>query len=482
METDENLVGRKRSSRVVRVLAIALGAAVGLGAIVGAGFLGFANPSVDALIPAVVEAEETAVQVTGRLNPQTPQASVRFPTCSISSLLDDPRMDVFSGVVMDPWSGEVLFARASEDLLAPASVLKTVTAAAALSALGPDATFATTVRAGETSQSVVLVGGGDPTLRSRSGESESVYVQAPSLTELAEQTIAAVSAGLEEGTKVSITELIVDATLWDSGDNWDDSWAESARVKGFLSRVTALQVDGDRSNPAAAMSPRGNDPVTRAANTFVDALKAAGNTARSVTIRYENPDSEGAVLARVESRPVQELVTYMLKESDNTLAEFLARHASLAEGLDGSQSSVGEALHQALEQYGVSAEGITIRDGSGLSAMNQVTPEYIAGILMEVFRSEGSIGFLAEALPIAGVDGSLDDRFGGENAVVTSRVQAKTGSISGTRSLAGFIKGVDDSDRVFAFFATGAVDDDARTALETVVAGVYSCGANLADF
>ncbi|MGY9124598.1 MAG: hypothetical protein ACKVI0_05800, partial [Actinomycetales bacterium] len=89
METDENLVGRKRSSRVVRVLAIALGAAVGLGAIVGAGFLGFANPSVDALIPAVVEAEETAMQVTGRLNPQTPQASVRFPTCSISSLLDD---------------------------------------------------------------------------------------------------------------------------------------------------------------------------------------------------------------------------------------------------------------------------------------------------------------------------------------------------------------------------------------------------------
>jgi len=189
----------------------------------------------------------------------------------------------------------------------------------------------------------------------------------------------------------------------DSADDWDDSWAESARAKGFLSRVTALQVDGDRSNPAAAMSPRGNDPVTRAARNFVDALKVAGNTARYVTIRYEKSDSEGAVLARVDSRPVQELVTYMLKESDNTLAEFLARHVSLAEGLDGSQSSVGEALNQALEQYGVSAEGITLRDGSGLSALNQVTPEYIAGILMEVFRSEGSIGLLAGALPIAGV-------------------------------------------------------------------------------
>jgi D-alanyl-D-alanine carboxypeptidase/D-alanyl-D-alanine-endopeptidase (penicillin-binding protein 4) len=482
METDEKPVGRKRASRVGRVLAITLGAAVGLGAIAGAGFLGFANPSVDALIPIVVEADEAEVLVAGRLNPQTPPASVRFPTCSLSPLLTDPRMDVFSGVVIDPWSGEVLFARASEGLLAPASVLKTVTAAAALSALGPDATFTTTVRAGETSQSVVLVGGGDPTLRSRSGESESVYAGAPSLTELAEQTIAAVSLGLEEGAKVSITELIVDATLWDSEDNWDDSWAESARAKGFLSRVTPLQVDGDRSNPAAALSPRGNDPVTRAARNFVDALKVAGNTARYVTIRYEKSDSEGAVLARVDSRPVQELVTYMLKESDNTLAEFLARHVSLAEGLDGSQSSVGEALNQALEQYGVSAEGITLRDGSGLSALNQVTPEYIAGILMEVFRSEGSIGLLAGALPIAGVDGSLDDRFGGDNSIVTSRVQAKTGSISGTRSLAGFIQGVDDSDFVFAFFATGTVDDDARTALETVVAGVYSCGANLADF
>ena len=105
METDENPVGRKRASRVGRALAIALGAAVGLGTIAGAGFLGFANPSVDALIPNVGEAEEAAVQVTGRLNPQTPQASVRFPTCSLSPLLDDPRMDVFSGVVMDPWSG-----------------------------------------------------------------------------------------------------------------------------------------------------------------------------------------------------------------------------------------------------------------------------------------------------------------------------------------------------------------------------------------
>jgi len=123
-----------------------------------------------------------------------------------------------------------------------------------------------------------------------------------------------------------------------------------------------------------------------------------------------------------------------------------------------------------------------IRDGSGLSAANQVTPDYVAQVLLEVMKSDGSLGELREALPIAGVDGSLDDRFSGENTVVTARVQAKTGSITGTRALAGFIQGEDDTDFVFAFFATGEVGDDARTALETVVAGVYSCGANLADF
>ena len=172
----------------------------------------------------------------------------------------------------------------------------------------------------------------------------------------------------------------------------------------------------------------------------------------------------------------------MVKESDNTLAEMLGRHISLSQGLDGSGDSVGEGLMTALASLGIPDDGIVIDDASGLSGTNQLTPDFVASLLSEVLRSEGDIGLLAGALPIAGVDGSLDDRFTGANAVAQGRVFAKTGSIQGTRSLAGWVSAEDDSDLVFAFFATGEVGDDARTALETVVTGVFSCGANLADF
>jgi D-alanyl-D-alanine carboxypeptidase/D-alanyl-D-alanine-endopeptidase (penicillin-binding protein 4) len=61
-------------------------------------------------------------------------------------------------------------------------------------------------------------------------------------------------------------------------------------------------------------------------------------------------------------------------------------------------------------------------------------------------------------------------------------VFAKTGSITGTRSLAGYIEAEDATDLAFAFFALGEVGDDTRTAIETLVTAVYSCGSNLADF
>jgi D-alanyl-D-alanine carboxypeptidase/D-alanyl-D-alanine-endopeptidase (penicillin-binding protein 4) len=187
-------------------------------------------------------------------------------------------------------------------------------------------------------------------------------------------------------------------------------------------------------------------------------------------------------VASVSSRPVSELVTYMMKESDNTLAEMLGRHISLAQGFNGSGDSVGEALLSSLAHLGIPDDGIFLDDASGLSQDNQVTPEFITGVLSEVYRSDGDIGLLAEALPIGGVDGSLDDRFQGANAIAQGKVFAKTGSIQGTRSLAGWVTAEDGSDLVFAFFAHGEVSDEARGALEIVVVGAYSCGANLADF
>jgi D-alanyl-D-alanine carboxypeptidase/D-alanyl-D-alanine-endopeptidase (penicillin-binding protein 4) len=471
-----------KTRTILGVIALALTVALGAGGAYGAG-LATAGLSAEVLADTVVSEPEVVAETTvSREKPAVDLAALRIPTCSLSSLLESEALGEFSGVVIDPVTNDVLFDRGMDTLLAPASVQKVLTGVAALNTLGPDTTFQTTTLSTEDPEVLVVKAGGDLTLSATPEGAASVYIGAAKLADLAEQTIAALEASLPEGERVTIRELVVDASLWDPEDNWREAWASSARTNGYISRITPLQIDGDRFNPSAVMGQRSGDPMGRAASAFVTALRQAGNSARFVSVSYE-PTPEGASpLASVSSRPVSELVSYMVKESDNTLAEMLGRQISLAQGLDGSGDSVGEGLMTALASLGIPDESIVIDDASGLSGRNQLTPDFVATLLSEVLRSEGDIGLLAGALPIAGVDGSLDDRFTGDNAVAQGRVFAKTGSIQGTRSLAGWVSAEDDSDLVFAFFATGEVSDDARTALETVVTGVFSCGANLADF
>jgi D-alanyl-D-alanine carboxypeptidase/D-alanyl-D-alanine-endopeptidase (penicillin-binding protein 4) len=474
----------KRVSKKALIVTIS-GVLAGLLAISGSFSVGlWAQASEVTLLGVETTAVEdlTLQDASVRPAPSAALAARRIPTCSINDLALDPALGSFSGIVMDPISGEIVFSRLGEVGIAPASVMKVITASAALTTLGPDATFTTSVVASPDAETVVLVGGGDSTLTARAPGAESVYVGSPTLADLAEQTIASWSEGLEEGTKVAITELVVDASLWDPEDSWDSTWSTNAKSSGFISEVTALQVDGDRRDPAFALSPRTNDPVARAASAFVSALRAAGNTSRFVNISYGIAGPDARVLASVESRPVSELVTYMLKESDNTLAEMLARHVSLAAGFEGTSESIGQALTGSLAPYGLDSELATIRDGSGLSPENLVTPWYVGQLLVEAYRSETELLLIPDALPLAGVDGSLDDRFTGANAIAQAQVRAKTGSITGVRSLAGFVTGEDGADLVFAFFAVGDVGDAAKMAIDTVVTGVYSCGSNLADF
>jgi serine-type D-Ala-D-Ala carboxypeptidase/endopeptidase (penicillin-binding protein 4) len=464
--------------------ALALGLTVVLGA-TGAYAAGSATAglSAEALAESVVPETEIAAEAeSARSRPSVEVAALRIPTCSISPTLENPELGQFSGVVLDPLTNEVLVDRGLGELLAPASVQKIVTGASALTTLGPDTTFSTSTWSTEDPEALVLKAGGDLTLSATPEGSESVYVGAAKLEDLAEATVAAWQATLPEGERVVIRELVVDATLWDAEDNWRESWASSARTNGFISRITPLQIDGDRFAPGSAVGQRSGDPMGRAASAFVTALRQAGNTARYVSVTYATTPEGATELASVSSPPVSELVSYMLKESDNTLAEMLGRQVSLALGLGGSGDSVNDAVLSSLAPYGLPSDGVLFDDASGLSAANALTPDFVASLLAEVYRSEGDLALVAEGLPVAGVDGSLDDRFTGDNAIVHSRVFAKTGSIQGTRSLAGFVTGADDYTLVFAFFASGEVSDEARGALESAVTAVYSCGANLADF
>lgn len=469
------------STKVGKVVALVVGlGAVALGAFGSyqAGILtsGFYQD-------AVVEddSEHVTTDSASREVPPERLAPLRVPTCSIAEAVSEPELGQFFGIVVDPSSGEVMFDRSKDGLISPASVQKLLTAAAALISLGPDATFETSTWLSRESASLFLKAGGDLTLGGADSAEESVYIGAAKLQALVDQTIL----GLElagSDTDFVVSSIVVDQSIWDHEDNWREAWDDSARSKGYISRVTALQIDGDRFDPSRKMGRRSDDPVSRAVKAFTSALGQEDKGLRNLEVSFGSLPMDAERLAAVESRPVDDLIDYMLKESDNTIAEMLGRHVSIARGLGGSGDSIQEAILGTLEPRIAVDSGLRIDDSSGLSELNRLNANFVADLLSEIYRDQSVLRPLLDSLPISGVDGSLRDRFTEENSQAVGRVRAKTGSIAGTRSLAGVVQAADDLDLVFAFFATGEVDDGARYALEKAVVSLFQCGANLGNF
>jgi D-alanyl-D-alanine carboxypeptidase/D-alanyl-D-alanine-endopeptidase (penicillin-binding protein 4) len=405
-----------------------------------------------------------------RPQPSAFPAASRLRTCSVAALASDPVLAALSGSVINATTGEILFDRNGTVAASPASILKVLTAAAALQTLGPDYRITTTVMAGSSAGTIVLKGGGDPTLATTSG---SFYEGAPLLQDLAD---AAIARHDELYPGVPITQVVLDATLWDPANGWDETWPASERTDGYMSYVTALMVDGDRADPTESVSPRGTDPVGDAGEAFVNALGLPG-----VSLTRGSAVSS-TVLASVQSQPVSVLIPQMLLTSDNTLAEMLARVVSKAQGFDGSPSSLDSVISGALTGLGLTPTGITVHDGSGLSALNAVPPQLVAQLMVLINARSAPLDIIYSGMPVAGESGDLYNRFTDANAVAAGAVVAKPGWLETEWSLAGIVAAADGTPLTFAFYAIGeGITRDARYALDTLTTGVYSCGDNLAN-
>ena len=409
--------------------------------------------------------------------PEGELTASRLRTCSIAGLAADPRLMTLEAQVVRVDTGEVLFDRSGDTPARTASVLKLLTAAAALATMGPDFQITTSVVQGSSAGSIVLIGRGDATLSALPQGVESVYRGAPKLSDLAAATLAAYSGP-------PITNIVLDASYWSSADKWDQSWKRSEQTQGYHSEVTALQIDGDRANPAKQDSPRGTDPIGRAGTLFLEALRAAdtgGEVAADVTFTVGTAVTT-TTLAEVKSQPLKVLIPYMLLVSDNTLAEMLARITSKQGASNGSAASLQLVIPSALSEYDVPAAGLTIRDGSGLSDLNAVPPSTVVKLLIAMQVGAPNLDVVAAGLPIAGQSGTLAGRFTGDNAVARGHVSAKTGWIDTSYSLAGIVQAADGQVFAFAFYAIGdGIQSNARAALDTLTTGVYNCGDNLSN-
>uniref|UniRef100_A0A942T8V5 D-alanyl-D-alanine carboxypeptidase/D-alanyl-D-alanine-endopeptidase n=1 Tax=Neobacillus citreus TaxID=2833578 RepID=A0A942T8V5_9BACI len=391
-------------------------------------------------------------------------------TCSIASAASASGLGAFEGYVMNAKTGEVLYSHDGDTAAQTGSVMKTLTSATALAVLGGDHRIPTTVTR-ESGGAIALVGHGDATL---SAGGATVYPGAPTLAQLAQQVKAKLGS-------TPVSTIVTDDTYWSDADAWDPSWPESERTIGYQPRVTALMVDGDRANPGAATSPRSTDPVGRAGAAFRTALANAGVAGAANAQIVKRATTSSDTIAQVSSQPVSTLIGQMIPNSDNTLAEMLARVSSKESGANGSAASLTSVYQSALRGYGVDPSGIVIRDGSGESAENAVSPNFVAHLMVPVQAGAKGLGTLAESLPVSGRSGTLASRFTGANAVAAGKVHAKTGWIDSANTLGGYIDAADGSRLTFAFYAIGSSRAAALPALDAVTAATYSCGARLTD-
>lgn len=391
--------------------------------------------------------------------------------CSVAEQAADPLLANLSAVVINPATDEILFDRNAQTPAATASVMKLLTAAAALETLGPNYRAETRVYQDATDPStIILVGGGDPTLSRTAAGVQSVYVDAPKLSTLAlnvNQRLA--------GTPIS--KIILDSSMF-QGASWESSWERSEQTQGYMSEVTALQVDGDRANPSKETSARSTNPVGNAGRFFKTAL---GESASAATVVKGALPASAKEIAKVVSQPISKWINHMLQVSDNTQAEALARLVSLDMGFDGSFASIGPAFKKALANTGLDLSAVTIRDGSGLSDFNAVSPKVIADLMKLVINNTSNLGVINQGLPVSGESGSLANRFKGDNVDAAGKIFAKTGWIKKGYTLGGYLKAADGTTLTFAVYALGNVSDSTKQAIDNLVTGFYRCGDTLSN-
>ncbi|WIB25392.1 D-alanyl-D-alanine carboxypeptidase [Curtobacterium sp. MCSS17_015] len=462
---------------LVAVLVVGSGGAVAVGAATG----DQPRPAVSASASRTVTASPTstvtpsasttptATAVPSATPTPTPTPTAAARTCSIAGAASASGLGRFEGYVMDAATGEELFSRNGGTPAQTGSVMKTLTSATALAVLGGGHTIPTTVT-DEGGGTIALVGHGDATLSAGNG---TVYPGAPTLPQLAQQVKARLGA-------TPVRTIVADGTWWSEADAWHPTWPVSERTIGYQPEVTALMVDGDRANPAAATSPRSEDPIGRAGEAFRTALVDAGVVGAATAPITKRATTSQTTIAQVQSQPVSTLIGQMIPNSDNTLAEMLARVSSKEAGAGGTAASLTGVYASALRGYGVDPAGITIIDGSGESAANAVSPSFVAHLMVPVTTGAKGLGTLAGVLPVSGVSGTLSSRFTGANADARGKVHAKTGWIDSANTLGGYIDAADGTKLTFAFYAIGSSRAAALPALDAVTAAAYRCGGSLA--
>ncbi len=411
--------------------------------------------------------------VDARLALHGPDASGPGPSASgVASALAGPAgaaaLSQLSGSVIDPATGTALWDHSSNTPLTPASTTKILTVAAALLAMEPTKRFTTKIVQGAEPGVVVLVGGGDPTLTALpSGTDSPIYPGAAHVDDLVAQVKKAGGTVSKVQVDVSAYNGPVTAPGWEPGD------APSL----YGAPLVPVMADGGRGNPRADETMRSANPATAITQLVAQKLGA-------------NPGGVGKapagakVLGEVQSAPLPDLAYALLQISDNVLADALGRQVAVATGGDPSFAGASAAVKKVLADHGFDVNGLDLFDTSGLSNQNKVPARLLAQVLAAAAGPDGKnpatpkLRPLLAGLPVAGgPTGTLSGRYhtpqsqGGKGWV-----RAKTGTLTGVNTLAGYVLDSDNRVLAFAFMSNGSDRNTGQAALDVLATALRGCG------
>ena len=447
-------------------LAIVLVLALGAGVYFGTSGFDFGGPTVVATAPPPSPQAPNALikPLTDASTPSTAglAAALAGPTSS-------PALGTLTGTVIDPATGTTLWDHNSATPLTPASSGKLLTMTAALLSLDPQFRFTTTVVAGPDPGTVIVVGGGDPTLSSLPVGKESVYPGAAHLDDLVAQVKKAAGGAVQK--------VLLDTSRY-SGDPMAPGWENSDIAGGSVTPITPFMLDGGRGKPTVSETARTATPDIDAAKEFARRLGADPNSVARTTA-----PAGAKVLGSVQSPPLTDMITNLLQISDNVLAEAVGREVAKQAGAPASFADGAGNVLNILRNNNFDLTGVTMVDGSGLSTQDRVTAKLLGSIMAVAAGPDGGDQRVAKlrplltGLPVAGGSGTLSDRY--NDAASSSGkgwVRAKTGTLDGVNTLTGIVQDTDGKVLAFALMSNGSQIDPGRAALDDVAAALRGCG------
>gem|GEM_PF-1903393 len=384
----------------------------------------------------------------------------------VQEKLADPRLGSnVTAYVIDANSDKVLVDINSEQPMVPASTLKIFTGIAAMDVLGSQTRFETIVKRED--NLLTIVGGGDPTLVSQTPKNwrgkPPGSEQPPSIDQLADLAVASIGQ-TPESFVVNFDDSLFAKPRAHS--TWPDLYIRT----GEVAPAQGLTMDFGINDSEAVMK----DPAKSAAQYFADALTARGIAA---TLGERKLAGETAtVLTSIKSATVTDIVERMITTSNNTMAEFLAHHIGGAGGgftYEGGASATLQALNAAQ----IDLTSVTILDGSGLSRSNLASAKSLVSALSYANSSEGAAWTNLSGLPVAGISGTLVDRYEfGEPG--RGSVRAKTGTLAKVVALSGTLVNSSGDLLIFTFIANDIPSSTKQgaAALDKVVKALAQCG------